>query len=63
MRLAGVYDVAIRELGRTLAVLNARIAELPGDKDERLRQVGENAKTRLEQARRALERHLAEHGC
>jgi hypothetical protein len=63
MRLAGAYDVAIRELGRTLAVLNARIAELPGDKDERLRQLGENAETRLEQARRALERYLAEHGC
>jgi hypothetical protein len=63
MRLAGAYEAAIRELGRTLAVLNARIAELPGDKDERLRQLGENAETRLEQARRALERHLAEHGC
>ena len=62
-RLAEAYDLAIRELSRTLSVLNARIAELPGDKDERLRQAGDSARAGLEQARKALERHREEHGC
>jgi hypothetical protein len=60
-RLAGAYDQAIRDLSRTLAVLNARIAEGPGD--DRLRRVGEEARGRLELARRALELHRVEHGC
>ena len=63
VRLAGDYESAIRELSRTLSVLNARIAELPGDKDERLRQAGDSARAGLEQARKALERHREEHGC
>jgi hypothetical protein len=62
-RLLRAYSFASSDYGRALEVLNRRTSVLPKEEYKTIRAFAEKTKHLVEQARAALERHIAEHGC
>jgi hypothetical protein len=62
-RLTHIYQQASAKYNRALAALNWKIGSITKQEYERLRSFTEEAHSKLEQARTALDRHIAEHGC
>lgn len=57
------YDTAAAEFSRTVRVLNQKMGVMSKEEYVRILRFSEQARIRSEQARLALERHVAEHGC
>jgi hypothetical protein len=62
-RLLRAYSFASSDYGRAQEVLNRRTGVLPGEEYKAIRAFAEKTKQLVEEARTALERHIAEHGC
>jgi hypothetical protein len=62
-RLLRAYGFASGDYHRTIMVLTERIGIMPKADYDRIRDYIENARTVLEAAREALDRHTVEHGC
>jgi hypothetical protein len=61
--LLRVYSFAISDYSRAVEVLHLRLGTLPKQEYEKIRTFAEKTRELAEQARLALERHAAEHGC
>jgi RNase P subunit RPR2 len=57
------YRIAVADYQRAFAVVNARLGTLKQADYEKLRAYIDQARTISENARTALDRHMAEHGC
>lgn len=62
-KLLRAYSFAAADYSRAVLVLNEHIGTLRKDQYEKLRQFSEDAWRTTDEARIALERHTAEHGC
>jgi len=62
-RLVYVLVVATLDYSRAVMVIQERAGVMKKDHYRRIRGYVDKARTRLEEARRALERHASEHGC
>ena len=63
MRLARAYDVYAAQYSRSVKILYKRMGVLPKSGYNELLRSTEEARALCEQARQALESHVAEHGC
>jgi hypothetical protein len=57
------YNVATVEFSETVKELHQRIGTSPKEEYKRLGQISNEARVKSEQARQALEQHIAAHGC
>jgi hypothetical protein len=57
------FRIAVADYQRAFALVNARIGTLKQSDYEKLRAYIDQARTTSENARTALDRHIAEHGC
>ena len=62
-RLVRLYNVATVGFSAAVKELNRRIGTSPKEEYERLTRISNEARVQSEQARLALERHIADHGC
>jgi hypothetical protein len=62
-RLAQEYNVATVESSETVKQLHQRTGTSPKEEYKRLAQISNEARVKSEQARQALEQHIAAHGC
>jgi Aminoacyl tRNA synthetase class II, N-terminal domain len=62
-RLVQEYDVATLEFSGTVKELHQRMGTSPKEEYKRLAQISNEARVKSEQARQALEQHIAAHGC
>jgi len=62
-RLAMEYDAATSKFSEAVRELHRRIGTSPKDEYDRLERVSNEARVRSEQARLALEQHIAAHRC
>ena len=62
-RLVETYQQATASFSRQLTILNQRLGTSPRDEYDSLRRVVDTERVRSEQARLALEQHVADHGC
>jgi hypothetical protein len=62
-RLLKQYDDATLAFSNAVQELRRRIGTSPKDEYERLERVSSEARVKSEQARLALEQHVATHGC
>jgi inorganic triphosphatase YgiF len=62
-RLAKEYNVATSAFSEAVKQLHLRIGTSPKEEYTRLTQISNEARMQSEQARLALEKHLAAHGC
>jgi len=61
--LLRAYSFAASDYGRAVQVLNDHLGTLRKDEYEKMRKFSEKARREADEARAALERHTAEHGC
>ena len=62
-RLAMEYDAATSKFSEAVRELHRRIDTSPKDEYDRLERASNEARVRSEQARLALEQHIAAHRC
>jgi len=62
-RLVETYQQATASFSRQLTILNERLGTSPRDEYDSLRRAVDTERVRSEQARLALEQHVADHGC
>jgi hypothetical protein len=62
-RLVDSYQQATANFSRQLTILNERLGTSPRDEYDSLRRAVDAERVRSEQARLALEQHVADHGC
>ena len=62
-RLHRDYSVAVSDYQRAFAVMSERVGMLKKGEYENIRSYIEKAREKSEDARLALDRHIAEHGC
>jgi hypothetical protein len=62
-RLAMEYDAATSKFSEAVRELHRRIGTSPKDEYDRLERASNEARVRSEQARLALEQHIAAHRC
>ena len=62
-RLGRIYHVATAGFSETVKELHRRMGTSPKEEYIRLTQISSEARLRSEQARLALEQHIAVHGC
>jgi hypothetical protein len=62
-RLAMEYDAATSKFSEAVRELHQRIGTSPKDEYDRLERASNEARVRSEQARLALEQHIAAHRC
>jgi hypothetical protein len=62
-RLVRKYNVATAGFSETVKELHWRIGTSPKEEYTRLMQISNEARVQSEQARLALEKHIAAHGC
>ena len=62
-RLVETYQQATARFSRQLTILNERLGTSPRDEYDELRRAVDSERVRSEQARLALEQHVADHGC
>jgi hypothetical protein len=62
-RLAGIFQDYADELERTIAVLCRDLGRIPTSELDGINKFAEKSRARRDEARAALERHIAEHGC
>jgi hypothetical protein len=62
-RLLKEYNVATLGFSETVKELHQRIGTSPKDEYKRLAQISDEARVKSEQARLALEQHIASHSC
>jgi hypothetical protein len=62
-RLTVEYDAATSKFSATVSELRMRMGTLPKDEYNRLERASNEARVRSEQARLALEQHIAAHRC
>ena len=62
-RLSRAYSFAASDYFRAVSLLSKRTGVMRRQDYEEIRQYAEKMRTLVEQARIALERHIAEHGC
>ncbi len=63
MRLAMIYDTATAKFSEAVTELQQKIGVSPKQEYERLDRAANEARVRSEQARLALEQHIAAHEC
>jgi hypothetical protein len=61
--LSRVYSFAASDYGRAVMVLHERVGKLTKRDYEDIRSFSDKARETAEQARAALDKHTAEHGC
>jgi hypothetical protein len=62
-RLGRIYHVGTAGCSETVKELHRRMGTSPKEEYIRLTQISSEARLRSEQARLALEQHIADHGC
>jgi len=62
-RLAAEYEAATNNFAASVTDLQRRTGTSPKADYERLQRLSDEARVKSEQARLALEQHIAEHGC
>ena len=62
-RLVETYQQATARFSKQLTILNGRLGTSPRDEYDELRSAVDTERVRSEQARLALEQHVADHGC
>jgi len=62
-RLVRTYSFAASDYGRAVMVLHERTGKLSRQDYQDIRAFAETARQRAEDARAALDKHTAEHGC
>ena len=62
-RLVENYQQATARFSKQLTILNERLGTSPRDEYDELRRAVDTERVRSEQARLALEQHVADHGC
>jgi hypothetical protein len=62
-RLATEYDTATSKFSEAVSELHRRMGTSPKDEYDRLERASNEARVRSEQARLALEQHVAAHCC
>jgi hypothetical protein len=62
-RLLEAYQAATASFSRQLTILNERLGTSPRDEYDSLRRAVDTERVRSEQARLALEQHVADHDC
>lgn len=62
-QLLRAYSFAASDYSRAVMVLNEHVGIMRKDEYEKLRRFSEKARQLTDDARQALERHTAEHGC
>ena len=62
-RLVETYQQATARFSKQLTILNERLGTSPRDEYDELRRAVDTERMRSEQARLALEQHVADRGC
>ncbi len=62
-RLLGEYKAATLSFSAAVIELRRRMGTSPKEEYKRLAQISTKARMKSEQARQALEQHIAAHGC
>jgi hypothetical protein len=62
-RLVKQYNAATAEFSEAVKQLHRRIGTSPKEEYARLERISSQARVKSEQARLALEKHIATHGC
>jgi hypothetical protein len=62
-RLAAEYEATTARFAESVHELNRKMGTSPKSEYDRLQRASDEARVKSEQARLALEQHVADHGC